>query len=75
MKKLLFLLLIYVLVEGNNIIGDGLYVWHRGKHAIEELAENIDAYYPAVIETDSLVGEKIDSICVDKIPPRPLIKR
>ena len=72
MKKLLFLLLIYVLVEGNNIIGDGLYVWHRGKHAVEELATQVDNYYPKVQAVDSLMGKTINEQLTDTIEPVPV---
>lgn len=69
MKKLLFLLLIYVLVEGDNIIGDGLYVYHRGQHAVEELKTKVDNYYPRVVEIDSLVGNTINEQLTDTIKP------
>ena len=72
MKKLLFLLLIYVLVEGNNIIGDGLYVWHRGKHAVDELATQVDNYYPKIAELDSLLGKTINEQLTDTIEPVPV---
>lgn len=59
MKKLLFLLFLYILVEGNNIIGDGLYVYHRGKHAVDELATKVDEYYPKVQAIDTIMAEAI----------------
>lgn len=72
MKKLLFLLLIYVLVEGDNIIGDGLYVYHRGQHAVEELKTKVDTYYPKILEADSIVGQTIDDVMLDTIQPPPV---
>ena len=71
MKKLLILLFVYVLVEGNNIIGDGLYVYHRGRHAVEEIASRVDDYYPKVVEIDSLVGKSINYELVDTISQSP----
>lgn len=59
MKKLLLILLLYILVEGNNIIGDGLYVYHRGKHAVDELATKVDEYYPKVQAIDTVMTEAI----------------
>ena len=59
MKKLLILLFLYILVEGNNIIGDGLYVYHRGKHAVDELATKVDEYYPKVQAIDTVMAEAI----------------
>ncbi len=59
MKKLLLILLLYILVEGNNIIGDGLYVYHRGQHAIEELATTVDEYYPKVQAIDTIVSNAL----------------
>ena len=59
MKKLLLLLFLYILVEGNNIIGDGLYVYHRGKHAVDELATKVDEYYPKVQAIDTVMVEAI----------------
>lgn len=44
MKKLLLILFLYLLVEGDNVIGDGLYVYHRGKHAVDELKTKVDEY-------------------------------
>lgn len=78
MKKLLLLLLIYLLVEGNNVIGDGLYVYHRGKHAVNELATKVDEYYPKVQAVDTVMSEALsrefyisrtDTI-LDSIPKR-----
>lgn len=59
MKKLLLILFLYILVEGNNIIGDGLYVYHRGKHAVDELATKVDEYYPKVQAIDTVMAEAI----------------
>ena len=59
MKKLLLLLFLYILVEGNNIIGDGLYVYHRGKHAVDELATKVDEYYPKAQAIDTVMAEAI----------------
>ena len=59
MKKLLLILLLYILVEGNNIIGAGLYVYHRGQHAIEELATKVDEYYPKVQAIDTIVSNAL----------------
>lgn len=53
MKKLLLILFLYLLVEGDNVIGDGLYVYHRGKHAVDELKNKVDEYYPKVQTVDS----------------------
>lgn len=55
MKKLLLILLLYLLVEGNNVIGDGLYVYHRGKHAVDELATKVDEYYPKIQAIDTVM--------------------
>lgn len=59
MKKLLLLLFLYILVEGNNIIGDGLYVYHRRKHAVDELATKVDEYYPKVQAIDTVMAEAL----------------
>lgn len=59
MKKMLLILFLYILVEGNNIIGDGLYVYHRGKHAVDELATKVDEYYPKVHAIDTIMAEAI----------------
>lgn len=59
MKKLLLLLFLYILVEGNNIIGDGLYVYHRSKHAVDELATKVDEYYPKVQAIDTVMAEAL----------------
>ncbi len=46
---------LYLLVEGDNVIGDGLYVYHRGKHAVDELKTKVDEYYPKVQAIDSVM--------------------
>lgn len=53
MKKLILILFLYLLVEGDNVIGDGLYVYHRGKHAVDELKTKVDEYYPKIEAVDS----------------------
>lgn len=53
MKKLLLIFFLYLLVEGDNVIGDGLYVYHRGKHAVDELKTTVDEYYPKIEAVDS----------------------
>lgn len=73
MKKLLILLFLYLIVEGDNIIGDGLYVYHRGKHAVDELATKVDEYYPKVKAVDTVMTKALseefytppDSISID----------
>ena len=89
MKKLLILLFLYILVEGNNIISDGLYVWHRGKHAVDELATKVDDYYPKVQAIDTVMTNAInkefnqmrDSVKTREVttrestPQRPVIRR
>lgn len=60
MKKLLLLLFLYLLVEGENCISDGLYVYHRGKHAVDELATKVDEYYPKVQAIDTVMAEAIE---------------
>ncbi len=59
MKKILFIMLLYVLVEGDNIIGDGLYVYHRGKHAVDELATKVNEYYPRIHAIDTTLYEAL----------------
>lgn len=63
MKKLLVILFLYLLVEGDNVIGDGLYVYHRGKHAVDELKTKVDEYYPKIEAVDSAL---IRAISVEK---------
>lgn len=59
--------MLYVLVEGNNIIGDGLYVYHRGQHALEELATKVDEYYPKVQAIDTIVSDVLTKeLCQQK---------
>lgn len=68
MKKLLLILLLYLLVEGNNVIGDGLYVYHRGKHAIDELATKVDEYYPKIQAIDTVMTGAISREMNNQIP-------
>lgn len=83
MKKLLFLLFLYILVEGNNVISDGLYVYHRGKHAVDELATKVDEYYPKIQAVDTIMtnalskefAEPTDSVVPLPQPQRKVIKR
>lgn len=51
--------MLYVLVEGNNIIGDGLYLYHRGQHALEKLATKVDEYYPMAQAIDTIVADAL----------------
>ena len=55
MKKLLLILFLYLLLEGDNVIGDGLYVYHRGKHAVDELKTKVDEYYPKIEAVDDVL--------------------
>ena len=59
MKKLLLLLFVYLLVEGENVIGDGLYVFHRGSHAVEQLKTKVDDYYPKVKAVDKEMADAL----------------
>lgn len=59
MKKLLLLLFAYLLLEGNNVIGDGLYVFHRGSHAVEQLKTKVDEYYPKVKAVDKKMADAL----------------
>lgn len=68
MKKLLLILLLYLLVEGNNVIGDGLYVYHRGKHAVDELATKVDEYYPKIQAIDAVMTGAISREMNNQIP-------
>lgn len=77
MKKLLLIFFLYLLVEGDNVIGDGLYVYHRGKHAVEELKTKVDEYYPQIEAVDStmiktLSAERLPATDseIDTIPPQ-----
>ena len=65
MKKFLFCIVVFVLIEGDNIIGDGLYVYHRGKHAVNELSAKVDEYYPRVQRLDSVMGTQIETAYAD----------
>lgn len=83
MKKLLLILFLYLLVEGDNVIGDGLYVYHRGKHAVDELKVKVDEYYPKIEAMDSTLMKTLSvegltaTDCVaDTVPPkREAVKR
>lgn len=83
MKNLLFLLFLYILVEGDNVISDGLYVYHRGKHAVDELATKVDEYYPKIQAVDTIMtnalskefAEPTDSVVPLPQPQRKVIKR
>ncbi len=66
MKKLLLILFLYLLVEGDNVIGDGLYVYHRGKHAVDELKTKVDEYYPKIETVDSTLIKALS----DEEPPQ-----
>lgn len=68
MKKLLLILLLYLRVEGNNVIGDGLYVYHRGKHAVDELATKVDEYYPKIQAIDTVMTGAISREMNNQIP-------
>lgn len=59
MKKLLLLLFAYLLLEGNNVIGDGLYVFHRGSHAVEQLKTKVDEYYSKVKAVDKKMADAL----------------
>lgn len=83
MKKLLLILFLYLLVEGDNVIGDGLYVYHRGNHAVDELKTKVDKYYPKIEAVDSVLmvtlsAESLpttDSV-IDTLPPeREAVRR
>ena len=60
-KLLLFCAVLYLLVEGENVIGDGLWLWHRGHKAVEDLAESVDNYYPKVLAVDSAVSSAMEA--------------
>ena len=65
------------------MIGDGLYVYHRGKHAVDELKTKVDEYYPKIETIDSTLINAISvenrsttDIVIDTIPTkREAIKR
>lgn len=83
MKKLLIILFLYLLLEGDNVIGDGLYVYHRGKHAVDELKTKVDEYYPRVQAVDTVMAkalsdayrEQTDTVAAPYIEERQMIKR
>lgn len=83
MKKLLLILLLYLLVEGDNVICDGLYVYHRGKHAVDELKTKVDEYYPRIEAVDSVLMKTLSAESlpatdgkIDTIPPeRETVRR
>ena len=61
MKKLLLILFLYLLVEGDNVIGDGLYVYHRGKHAVDELKTKVNEYYLQIEAVDSTLMKTLSA--------------
>lgn len=83
MKKLLVIFFLYLLVEGDNVIGDGLYVYHRGKHAVDELKTKVDEYYPRVQAVDTVMAkalsdayrEPTDTVAAPYPEERQTIKR
>lgn len=82
MKKLLLIFFLYLLVEGDNVIGDGLYVYHRGKHAVDELKTKVDEYYPKVLTVDSAMVKALSDgniLTADSItfasPERETVRR
>ena len=83
MKKLLIILFLYLLVEGENVIGDGLYVYHRGKHDVDELKTKVDEYYPRVQAVDTVMAkalsdayrEQTDTVVAPYVEERQMIKR
>lgn len=79
MKKLLLLFLAYLLLEGNNVIGDGLYVYHRGSHAVEQLKTKVDEYYPKVKQVDKEMSGALENPYEDvdtmQTQSRPVIQR
>ncbi len=83
MKKLLLIFFLYLLVEGDNVIGDGLYVDHRGKHAVDELKTKVDEYYPRVQAVDTVMAkalsdayrEPTDTVAAPYTQERQMIKR
>lgn len=82
MKKLLLIFFLYLLVEGDNVIGDGLYVYHRGKHAVDELKTKVDEYYPKVQTVDSAMVKALSDgniLTADSItfasPKRETVRR
>ena len=65
MKKLLLILFLYLWVEEDSVIVDGLYVYHRGKHAVDELKTKVDEYYPKIEAVDSTL---IKALSNEKLP-------
>lgn len=67
------------------MIGDGLYVYHRGKHAVDELKTKVDEYYPRIEAVDSVLMKTLSAdslpatdgeIEIDIIPPeRETVRR
>lgn len=58
------------------MIGDGLYVYHRGKHAVDELKTKVDEYYPRIEAVDSVLMKTLSAESlpatdgeIDTIPP------
>lgn len=43
------------------MIGDGLYVYHRGKHAVDELKTKVDEYYPRIEAVDSVLMKTLSA--------------
>lgn len=50
------------------MIGDGLYVYHRGKHAVDELKTKVDEYYPKIEAVDSTLIKALS----DEKHPKPV---
>lgn len=65
------------------MIGDGLYVYHRGKHAVDELKTKVDEYYPRIEAVDSVLMKTLSAESLtatdgkpDTIPPdRETVRR
>lgn len=65
------------------MIGDGLYVYHRGKHAVDELKTKVDEYYPRIEAVDSVLMKTLSAESlpatarvIDTIPPeREVVRR
>lgn len=69
-------------MEGDNVVGDGLYVYHRGKHAVDELKTKVDEYYPKVRAVDSTFIRAISEerltapdCVVETVPPKREVVR
>ena len=43
------------------MIGDGLYVYHRGKYAVDELKTKVDEYYPRIEAVDSVLMKTLSA--------------